>query len=163
MSEEFVLNESERQRIRQHVNGSYRPRGAAVAALRTIQEHRGYVSDEAIREVAPLVEMTPDELEGLATYYSLIFRRPVGRHVIKVCDSIVCWMLGSESLLQHLSERLGIAPGETTADGEFTLLRICCLGDCDHAPVMMVDDELIRGVTPERIDRVLAGEPASGE
>jgi len=163
MSEEFVLNESERRQIRQHVNESYRPRGAAVAALRAVQEHRGYVSEEAIREVAPLVEMTPDELEGLATFYSLIFRHPVGRRVIKVCDSIVCWMLGSESLLQYLSSRLGIAPGETTPDGEFTLLRICCLGDCDHAPVMMVNDELIRGVTPGIIDSVLSGEPRDGD
>jgi NADH-quinone oxidoreductase subunit E len=84
--------------------------------------------------------------------------------VLKVCDGVVCWMLGSQSLLQHLEQRLGIKAGETTPDGRFTLLPSCCLGDCDHAPVMMVNDTLIRNLTPEVLDQVLASDlPTSSE
>jgi NADH-quinone oxidoreductase subunit E len=158
-----MLTEDEVREVNEHIRAAPKPRAAAIDCLRAVQARRGYVSDEAVRDLAPALGMTADELESLATFYSLIFRRPVGRRVLKVCDSIVCWSLGSESLLQHLSRRLGIAPGETTGDGEFTLLRTCCLGDCDHAPVMMVNDELVRNVTPEMLDSILAGGTPEGK
>ena len=99
--------------------------------------------------------MTPDELDGVATFYSLIFRRPVGQHVILLCDSISCWIMGYERLHTHLRSRLGITLGETTAVGQFTLLPIPCLGTCDHAPALMIDDELYRDLDPEKLDQVL--------
>jgi len=151
-----MLTADEKTEIESELKASLDRRGACISALRTVQSHRGYISDETLREVAGFLAMTPDELEGVATFYNLIFRRPVGRRVLKVCDGVVCWMLGSESLLHHLEHRLGVKAGETTADGRFTLLPICCLGDCDHAPVMMVNDTLIRDLTPELLDRVLA-------
>ncbi len=132
-------------------------RAACIEALKVVQQHRGWVSDEALDDVAELLEMTPDELDGVATFYNLIFRKPVGRHVILICDSVSCWIMGYDNLRDHLKSRLGIDLGGTTPDGRFTLLPSVCLGACDHAPVMMIDDDLHLDLTPERIDQILAG------
>jgi NADH-quinone oxidoreductase subunit E len=153
-----VLTEQERQAIEEEIARSYDRQAACIGALSILQYGRGWISDEAIADLADLLGMTRDELDGVATFYSLVFRRPVGRHVLKVCDGAVCWMLGGQSLLEHLEQKLGVERGGTTADGRFTLLPICCLGDCDHAPVMMVDDQLVRNLTPEMLDRLIAGE-----
>jgi len=93
----------------------------------------------------------------VATFYNLIYRQPVGRHVILLCDSVSCWIMGYDNLRDHLKSRLGIDLGGTTPDGRFTLLPSVCLGACDHAPVMMIDDDLHLDLTPERIDQILAG------
>ena len=131
-------------------------RAAAPEALKIAQRSRGWVSDETLRHVAALLDMTPDELDGIATFYNLIFRRPVGKHVIFVCDSVSCWVMGYEKMLEHLEKRLGVKLGSTTADGLFTLLPIACLGACDHAPAMMIDDDLYGDLTPEKIDEILS-------
>jgi NADH-quinone oxidoreductase subunit E len=146
-----MLSEEERTEIEAELAQSYTKRAAAIGAMRIVQKHRG-------GWLSAFLEMTPTELDGIAAFYSLIFRRPVGRKVLAVCDSIACWQLGAESLLGHLEQRLGITAGETTPDGEFTLIRICCLGDCDHAPTMMVNDVQVREVTVEVLERIIAGE-----
>jgi NADH-quinone oxidoreductase subunit E len=153
-----MLTSEEKTQIQHEIDLSLDRRSACISSLRIAQEHRGYISDETLSEVANFLQMTPDELDGVATFYNLIFRRPVGTRVLKVCDGVVCWIWGSQSLLTHLEQRLGIEAGGTTPDGRFTLLPICCLGDCDHAPVMMVNDTLIRNLTPDLLDRVLADE-----
>ena len=152
-----MLSDEERREIESEVAIYPQKRAACIEALKVVQQHRGWVSDEALDEVAELLEMTPDELDGVATFYNLIFRKPVGRHVILICDSVSCWIMGYDNLLGHLRSRLGIDLGETTADGRFTLLPSVCLGACDRAPVMMVDDDLHLDLTPERIDQILAG------
>jgi NADH-quinone oxidoreductase subunit E len=131
------------------------PRSACVAAMKFIQDRRGWVSDEAIRWLSQKLEMSVSDLESVATFYSLIFRKPVGRHVILMCDSVSCWIMGCESVADHLRRRLGIELGQTTADGRFTWLTIPCLGACDIAPAMMVDEVLCGPLTPEFIDSVL--------
>jgi len=128
---------------------------AAVDALNIVQRHRGWVSNEVLKDVAAVLEMTTDELDAVATFYSFIFRQPVGRHVILVCDSISCWVMGYNPLLYILKAKLDIAFGETTADKRFTLLPISCLGACDRAPAMMVDDDLYGPVTPEMMNEIL--------
>ena len=125
-------------------------------ALKVVQRHRGWVSDESLRDVAEYLEMTQDELDNVATFYNLIFRKPVGKHVILVCDSVSCWIMGYERVRRRLTERLGIGFGETTADERFTLLPIVCLGTCDHAPAIMIDGDLCRDVDPEKLDAILA-------
>jgi NADH-quinone oxidoreductase subunit E len=132
-----------------------RKQAACIEAMKIVQRHRGWVSDESIREIAELLEMTPDELDSVATFYNLIFRRPVGRHVILICDSVSCWIMGCDQMIGRLRERLGIGLGETTANGDFTLLPIACLGTCDHAPALMIDSHLHRNVTPGAIDQLL--------
>ena len=135
---------------------------ASIEALKIVQKHRRWVSDEALRAVAELLGLSPAELDGVATFYNLIYRRPVGETVIHYCDSVSCWMLGAEDIRERISQRLGIGLGETTADGRFTLLPIVCLGACDHAPAMMVGPELHGDLDEARIDAILAKEGRDG-
>ncbi|HEY6000554.1 MAG TPA: NADH-quinone oxidoreductase subunit NuoE [bacterium] len=150
-----MLSDEERRVIVEAARGLPEARGACVEALAIVQRGRGWVADE-IAEIATLLGMAVDELDAVATAYSLVFRRPVGRHVIQICDCVACWILGHETVLEHLVRRLGAGLGETTADGEFTLLPAACLGACDRAPAMLVDAELHGELTPERIDAILA-------
>jgi NADH-quinone oxidoreductase subunit E len=99
--------------------------------------------------------MSVDELDGVATFYNLIFRKPVGKHVVMVCDSVSCWLTGYERVREELIKRIGIKLGETAADGRFTLLPIVCLGACDRAPVMMVDDDLHANLDAQKIEGIL--------
>lgn len=138
----------------------YRDRRAGtIEALKVIQRHRGWVSDDGVKGVAKTLGISPDEVDGVATFYNLIFRQPVGRHVILICDSVSCWVMGYDKIRETLKARLGIGMGETTADGRFTLLPIVCLGACDRAPAMMLDDELFGPLDPESIDSILARYP----
>ena len=130
-------------------------RGACIEALRIVQRSHGWISDESLREVARLLDMSPDELDGVATFYNLVFRRPVGRHVILICDSVSCWIMGYEALRDAFHTQLGVRLGETTSDGRFTLLPIVCLGACDHAPTIMIDDDLHHDVDAARLDALL--------
>lgn len=130
-------------------------KAASVEALKVVQEHRRWVSDESLREVAKLLDMSPEELDSVATFYNMIFRREVGKHVILVCDSISCWVMGYENLRDQLFSRLGIKYGETTSDGRFTILPNCCLGTCDCAPALMIDHDLYRNVTSEQLEGIL--------
>lgn len=128
---------------------------AAIEALKIVQTRRGWVSDENLRDIAELLAMSPAELDGLATFYNLIYRRPVGKKVIHYCNSVSCWMQGAEGIREHLSGRLGIALGETTADGQYTLLPIVCLGACDKAPVLMMGDQTYFNVDQASLDELL--------
>ena len=154
-----MLSDVERREIEAELRHYEHKRAACIEALKTVQRHQRWVSDESLHEVAAMLEMTPDELDSVATFYNLIFRKPVGKHVILLCDSVSCWIVGYERLRQHLQTRLGIRLGETTADGRFTLLPIVCLGTCDHAPAMMIEDELYRDLDPEELDAILAEYP----
>jgi NADH-quinone oxidoreductase subunit E len=150
-----MLTEEERREIEAEIPRYPQKRATCVEAMKIVQRHRGWVSDEALQGIGELLEMTLDELDGVATFYNLIFRKPVGRHVILICDSISCWIMGYERVREHLTARLRIGLGETTADGRFTLLPIACLGACDHAPALMVDDDLYKDLDPEKIDEIL--------
>ncbi len=130
---------------------------ACIEALKIVQKHRGWVSDEAIRDIAGFLDMSADELDSVATFYNMIYRKPVGRHVIHVCDSVSCWIMGYEGILDAIKKKLGVDYGGTTPDGRFTLLPICCLGTCDRAPAMFVGEDLHRDLTPEKIDSILEG------
>jgi NADH-quinone oxidoreductase subunit E len=108
-----------------------------------------------VRDVAGFLEMDPAQVDAVATFYNLIFRRPVGRHVILLCDSVSCWIVGYEQIRSRLTRELGIGLGETTPDDRFTLLPIPCLGTCDHAPALMVDSDLHRDLRPDDIPALL--------
>jgi NADH-quinone oxidoreductase subunit E len=130
-------------------------RGASIEALREVQRSHGWISDDDLSDIARLLGLTADELDSVATFYNLIFRRPVGRHVVLLCDSVSCWIMGCEAVRNRIETRLGIVLGETTADGCFTLLPTVCLGACDHAPAMMIDDNLHGDLDPERLGKIL--------
>lgn len=150
-----MLTETERQEIEAQLTEYPTKRAACIDALKIVQRQHGWVSDEHLKEAAALLEMTPDELDNVATFYNLIFRQPVGEHVILLCDSVSCWLMGYEKIRQRLKESLEIELGGTTEDGQFTLLPMVCLGDCDHAPVMMVDNDTHHNLDPEKIDQIL--------
>ncbi|MCY3883854.1 MAG: NADH-quinone oxidoreductase subunit NuoE [Gammaproteobacteria bacterium] len=129
---------------------------AAIDALMIVQRHRGWVSDESLFALAQLLEMSSAELDSIATFYNLIFRQPVGRHVVMVCDSVSCYVMGADQLATKVQDELGIKFGETTNDGRFTLLPIVCLGACDRAPTMMIDKDLIGLVDPSSLQDVFS-------
>ncbi len=154
-AETLTLSDAELAEIDAEI--AHAPYRAAVAidALKIVQAHRRWVSDDCLEALAAYLEMPPAELEGIATFYNLIFRQPVGEKVILVCNSVSCWIKGCEGIRAAVTEHLGIEPGQTTSDGRFTLLPITCLGACDRAPVMMVGDNKFEDVTVERIPAIL--------
>jgi NADH-quinone oxidoreductase subunit E len=151
-----MLTEQERCEIHKLMRHFPKKQAASLEALKVIQKSRGWVTDENLKAVSEILDMSPEELDGIATFYNLIFRRPVGRHVILICDSVSCWIRGSEHILEHLVSRLGgIGLGDTTEDNRFTLLPVSCLGVCEHAPALMIDDDWYGDLTPEKIDQIL--------
>jgi len=150
-----MLTDIERQEIERELAHYPDKRAACVEALKVIQRHRSWLSDESLKELGEFLRVTPEELDGVATFYNLLFRRPVGRHVAFVCNSISCWIMGARDVQTHMETRLGVGLGGTTEDGRFTLLPIVCLGACDHAPVMMINTDLHEDVTPEKIEVIL--------
>ena len=126
-----------------------------IDALKIVQRERGWISDEAVRDIASHLLLTSDEVDAVATFYTRIYRKPVGRNVILVCEGISCMIMGYETLCNRLSEKLGIRFGETTPDNRFTLLPVSCLGDCDHAPVMMINDDTYNNVVLTEIELIL--------
>lgn len=155
VKEERVLSEDDRREIEEEIRRYEEKRAASVEALMIAQRRSGWVDDGTLREIAEMLGMSVDELDGVATFYNLIFRRPVGKNVIFICNTISCMVMGYEDILAHLEERLGIRLGQTTSDGRFTLLPVPCLGACDRAPVMMVGERLFPGLTPESVDEIL--------
>lgn len=150
-----MLNTDEIKEIEEELKLYPNKQAACIEALKIVQNHRGWVSDESVNDIAEFLELKPEEVDATATFYNLIYRRPVGRHVILLCDSVSCWVMGYEGILKYLKTKLGINYGETTPDKRFTLLPVVCLGTCDHAPALMIDKDLHQDLTPEKIDNIL--------
>jgi NADH-quinone oxidoreductase subunit E len=150
-----MLSDEVRAEIEAELRDCPERRAGCVEALKIVQKHHRWVSDEHFADVALMLGMSADDLDGVATFYPFIFRRPVGRHVILVCDSIVCWTMGYEGVSKAIGDKLGISFGETSADDRFTLLPSSCIGECNHAPALIVDNDVYRDVTPERVDAIL--------
>ena len=149
-----VLSEEEVKEIEAEISHLPDRESAAIDALMIVQKHRGWVSDQSLSAIANLLGMSTAELDGIATFYNLIYRQPVGRHVISMCDSVSCYVMGADGLAKDLEAKLGIRFGQTTADERFTLLPIVCLGACDKAPTMQIDEDLIENVSAEKLDEI---------
>jgi NADH-quinone oxidoreductase subunit E len=139
-----MLTDDERRAIDLELAHCEQPGAATIEALNIVQRTRGWVSDEAVSDIAQKLGSSAAAVDAVATFYNLVYRQPVGRHVIHVCDSVTCWMLGQPRLFTLLQQHLGVLPGQTTHDGRFTLLPICCLGTCDRAPAMLIDRDTHR-------------------
>lgn len=151
-----MLTQSEMAEIDRVITDVPRRKNGAADALSIVQRYRGWISDEALADIAAYLGMDSAELDEVATFYNRIYRCPVGKHILLVCDSVSCWIRGSVSLIDHLLKTLGIKSlCETTADGMFTVLPAACLGACDHAPAMMVDGEMFGDLTVQKIDEIL--------
>jgi NADH-quinone oxidoreductase subunit E len=151
-----MLTVEEREEIEAKLPDYPNTQAVAIEALLIIQRHQGWVSDEKLRALSDFLRLSVANLDGVATFYNLIRRRPVGRHVALICDSVSCWIMGSEKMRDHLCSRLGTPIGGTTSDGQFTLLPIVCLGACDHAPAMMIDSTLHEDLDEPKVDKILA-------
>jgi NADH-quinone oxidoreductase subunit E len=150
-----MLPEELKASLEKEISLAEYPRELVVDVMLAFQDHYGFLSDEALEEAAVLLGMTPLEMEELATFYTFIYREPVGKYVIHVCDSVICWMDGYESIRNHLSLKLGIKMGETTSDGLFTLLPVCCIGYCDRSPAILINRRVYGPLTPEKLDEIL--------
>jgi NADH-quinone oxidoreductase subunit E len=150
-----VLTDEERREIEKELQGYPHRRAGCLDALKVVQRRRGWVADEDIADLARLLDMTVDELDGVATFYPFIFRKPVGRHIIYVCDGVSCWVMGYDAVRETLMRQLGVGWGRTTGDGRFTLLPVSCLGECDRAPAMIVDGDVYGDLVPDQIGTIL--------
>lgn len=154
----MLLSEKQITQLKRRVRETPHPREMVLDVLHAIQDANGWVSDEGIELAAIILGLSPLQVEEIATFYDKIYRRPVGRKVIHICDSICCWSRGSETLMLRLQQLLGIAAGETTTDGMFTLLPTCCLGACADAPALRIGKTLYGKVAPEQLETILDGE-----
>lgn len=157
--EPFELSAHEREEIEREKLHYEDARAASIEALKIVQKARGWVPDGAITAIAQILGISAGDVEGVATFYSQIYRQPVGRHVVKYCDSVVCFINGYQKIQEVLEAKLKIKPGQTTPDGRFTLLPVCCLGNCDKGPSMMIDEDTHERLTVEAIDKLLEQYP----
>jgi NADH-quinone oxidoreductase subunit E len=158
-----MIPENLKKELEARVASAITPREAAVDVMKELQNHYGWLTDEGVVEAAEILGLSPLQVEELATFYEMIYRRPVGKKVIKVCDSISCWTMGNEALMDHLANKLSVEPGGTTAAGTFTLLPCSCLGNCGNSPAMMVGENMYEKLTPDMLDAILEKELKSVE
>jgi len=150
-----MLSEEEKIEIQKEIKHYPYRSAVCIDALKIVQKHRGWISDESIKDIAQFLEMSNEDVDSIATFYSRIYRKPVGRNVILLCDGVSCMIMGYETIYDLLSKKLGISFGETTPDNRFTLLPISCLGDCDHAPSMMINTDHFNNLTFEKVAEIL--------
>ena len=150
-----MLTDKEKKEINEEMLSYPYPSAACIDALKIVQKYRGWISDDAIEDISHELKMSVEEVDSVSTFYTRIYRKPVGRNVILVCDSMSCLVMGYETIYKQISSKLKIGFGETTTDERFTLLPVTCLGDCDHAPAFMINDELYNNLTSDSIDKIL--------
>ncbi|NJL17931.1 MAG: NADH-quinone oxidoreductase subunit NuoE [Nitrospira sp.] len=150
-----MLSDTERRELEDAVKHYPDKRGATIDALLTIQRRRGWISDDTLLEIAQFLEITVEDVDSVATFYNLVFRKPVGRHVAFVCDSISCWIKGCEQVQEQIKTLYQADLGQTSPDGRFTVLPIACLGHCERAPALMIDQDVYGDVTPEKIEQIV--------
>ena len=150
-----MLPDELKMELIQKIAATDHPRELVVDVMFAMQDHYGYLCDAAVTETAALVGMTTVEVDELATFYPFIYREPVGKYVIHLCDSLICWMDGYESLRDYMCRKLAVKLGGTTADGLFTLLPVCCIGYCDRSPAMLINRKVYGNLTAEKIDEIL--------
>jgi NADH-quinone oxidoreductase E subunit len=156
-------NRDRLERIATHYPPEHR-RSAVIPALYIVQEQQGYITAAAIRHVAEVIGCTPAEVDEVVTYYAMFFRKPVGKYVVQVCRTLSCALRGAERVTAAIEEHLGIKDGETDASGTFTLMEMECLGACDRAPVVMVNNEHWHECqSPDDVVGLLEGLKARGE
>ena len=150
-----MLTEDIKKEIESHIHEPQHRAAACTEALRIVQNHKGWIDDESIRDIASYLGMSSHELDSVATFFNLIHRRPVGRHVIRLCASVSCWVMGYDALRDALLKHLGVTMGQTTPDGRFTVLPNQCLGCCDHGPALMIGRDLHHDVNTAKLAELL--------
>jgi NADH-quinone oxidoreductase E subunit len=150
-----MISEQAKQRMRGLASRYPVARSAILPSLHIAQQEEGYVSAEGLQAVAEVLNLTVHDVESVATFYTMYYQQPKGKKVIKVCNSISCYLRHCDALVEHLEQRLGIKRGETTADGKYTLMTVECLASCSTAPALQVNDEFVENVTFEVADALI--------
>jgi len=150
-----MISEQAKQRMRDLVKRYPVARSAVMPALYIAQQEEGSISQVALEAVAEAIGLTVDDVESVATFYTMYYQQPPGKKVIKVCTSISCYLRNCDALVAHLEQRLGIKRGETTPDGNYTLMTAECLASCGTAPVLQVNDEFVENVTLEMANALI--------
>ena len=150
-----MISEQAKQHMRDLAARYPVSRSAVLPALHIAQQEEGYIRQEGLQAVAEVLNLTVDDVESVATFYTMYYQQPMGKKVIKVCNSISCYLRNCDALIEHMEQRLGIQRGETTPDGNFTLLTVECLASCGTAPVLQINDEFVEDVTPEKADQLI--------
>jgi NADH-quinone oxidoreductase subunit E len=157
-----MLTEDAKVRIQLAAMKYPTPRGALIPALQIAQEENNHLTEEDMRFIATELRVPESDVFGTATFYSLLRHKPAGRHVIAICHNLTCSLMGAEPLIEHLKHKLGVDEGEVSPDGVFSYHRIECIGRCDGAPAMLVDETYHGDLTPEKIDAILASYAGAG-
>ena len=152
---ERILTADEILGIKEYIHHYPQARAAVLDALKLVQKRNGWVDDAQVNAIAYLLDIAVADVEGVATFFNRIYRQPVGRHIILLCDSIACYLNGFESVEAELKKQLGIDYGQTTPDGRFTLLPICCLGNCDKSPAILIDEDTYGPIEPSEVAQLL--------
>lgn len=152
----MAVSEKVKKEIERYLRLLPEPRAAVIQALRLFQGENGYINDENIDEIAEILGLPPMEIKEVATFLHYIFYdRPMGQRVIMICDTLSCALMGGDTLKAFLEEKLDIRAGETTEDGRFSLISASCLGLCDIAPAMLVNEKVCGNLTEEKIEEIL--------
>ncbi len=152
-----TFSDAQLQRIEELKKRYEQPQSVVLEALWMWQDTHGWISQEGMKAVADVLGVSAHDVYGVVTFYTMFNRSPVGRHKIEVCTNISCMLRGSDRILQHLTKRLGIPVGGTTAEGKFTLVEAECLGSCGTAPMMQIGDEYYENLDESKVDNVLNG------
>jgi NADH-quinone oxidoreductase E subunit len=150
-----MLSEVTRQKIEELIQRYPQNRSALIPSLQLAQDEAGCLSHDAVRELARIFGLSPNKVYEVASFYTMLFKKPVGKYLIQVCTNISCLLCNCEEIMNHLQQKLGIKPGETTSDRRFTLLEVECLASCGTAPVVQINEDYHENLTVEKLDRIL--------
>ena len=151
----MAFSESLTKKLNSIISKSETKRSALIPVLREIQNEYGYLSAESMEQAANMLEISPSSVQNVATFYTMFFTEPAGKHVVWVCRTLSCALRGAEHVEHYMCDKLGIKTGETTDDGKITLMEAECLASCGTAPVMLVDNTLGENLTKARVDQVI--------
>ena len=154
-TQEYKLSEASRQELEALIKQYPSPRSAILPALHIVQAQFGFIPAEPMAELAEMLSILKGEVEQVVTFYRMYNQKPVGKFHVKVCDSISCYLRGSDELIQHGLQRIGTQLNEISADGQITISKIECLAACGAAPCMQVNDEYLYNIQPEQFDQIL--------
>ena len=150
-----ILTHDEIDAIHEFMHHYPHARAASLDALKIVQKRNGWVDDAQVNAIANMLDIPVTDIDGIENLFNSIYRQPVGRHVILICDSVACYLTGYEALSAAFRAELGIEYGQTTADGRFTILPICCLGNCDKGPAVLIDEDTYGPVQPNEVAQLL--------
>ncbi|MBC8182255.1 NADH-quinone oxidoreductase subunit NuoE [candidate division KSB1 bacterium] len=154
-SSEYKIKKNVVGKIRELTESFPEKNSAMIPAMHLIQDEFGWLPDQAIRELADILKVAPNKIYGVASFYSMFNLKPVGKYHIQVCRNVSCQLMGAKNVIEHLSKKLNIQPGETTEDNKYSISQVECLGSCGTAPVMMINDKYYENLTEQKVDEII--------